>query len=74
MPDLRLGDKIVAMLAKLERDHGQARLLTGDDRERVCEELGLYRESVVFDIGTGPLGSGPFATAGPRGGDLKIHR
>lgn len=62
------GLAVAAVVAHLEREHGQARLLRGDERERVAIALGVWRKCAVIDIGAGRI-----ATVGPRGGGLKIH-
>jgi hypothetical protein len=62
------GLAVLAVVAHLEREHGRARLLEGDERERVAEALGVWPRCAVIDIGGGRL-----ATVGPRGGGLLIH-
>jgi hypothetical protein len=59
---------VTAMLALLEREHGQARLLGEDERDRVAVALGTWHKCHVIDCGNGVL-----YTVGPRGGGLKRH-
>lgn len=64
----RQGLAVAAVLAHLERKHGHARLLTGDEARRTAEALGRWRRCHVIDVGQGVL-----YTVGPRGGGLKRH-
>lgn len=71
VPTLRLGDAIVCLLAFLEREYGQARLLKGPERRRVAEVLphrGPLSLLMVID-----LGDGSYATCNGRGGDIRIY-
>gem|GEM_PF-6799248 len=65
---LRVGLAITAVVAHLERGHGQARLLVADERRQVAEGLGVFHKCAVIDCGNGHI-----ATVGPRGGGLRIH-
>jgi hypothetical protein len=64
--DVGLG--VLAVVAQLEREYGQARLLRGAERKRLAESLGCFHRAAVIDVGNGLL-----ATVGPRGGGLRIH-
>ena len=67
-PALKLGDNIIATLAYLERIHGQARLLRGDERHRVAARIGLSPPLLVIDVG-----EGRYATASGAGGMVLVH-
>src|SRR4051794_20012643 len=64
----QIGLAVSAVVAHLEREHGRARLLHGDERERTAMALGVWQRCAVIDIGAGRV-----ATVGPRGGGLLIH-
>ena len=59
---------VTGIVARLEREHGQARVLAGEERVRTAEALGVWHRCAVIDIGGGRL-----ATVGPHGGGLLIH-
>lgn len=60
--------KVAAVVAMLERRHGRARLLLGDEQRRVAIALGVWQKCRVIDCGDGIL-----YTVGPRGGGLLRH-
>ncbi len=64
----RQGLAVSAVLALLERRHGQARLLHGDGARQTAAALGCWHKCHVIDVGAGVL-----YTVGPRGGGLKRH-
>jgi hypothetical protein len=71
MSELREGAQglaVSAVVAKLEREHGQARLLDGEEARRTAAALGCWHRCHVIDVGGGVL-----YTVGPRGGGLRRH-
>lgn len=59
---------VAAVIAHLEREYGTARLLAGEEAERVAAALRVWRRCKVIDCGEGRI-----ATVGPRGGGLIVH-
>lgn len=52
-PRIRLGDVAVSLLARVEAEHGQARILTGYERAAVAQRYDIRGPAIIVDVGEG---------------------
>lgn len=64
----RIQTSVIALIASLEHEHGQARFFTEIQRQGLVKALGVGAHCHVLDLGRGKL-----ATVGRRGGGFKVH-